>query len=183
VGQLLLRHPLAVPDASEIGRESLAEVHVPSQPICGLIAHGFKASIGDLGNVTMMDYVLNGPDAITKRLTAAPKTRSCAFAKEARHSRRAPSLGSCRAGRRSQPTVIRVLGMYRNRLSADYFGAKGEWRTTAVRGCEKRGRALRSGPLPPPTGNDSIHDKEDQDQPHQKHRPALRHHVIQGSPK
>jgi hypothetical protein len=44
MGQLLLRDLPLVPEAAEIRREKLAQVHVPSQPTCGLSAHGFKAS-------------------------------------------------------------------------------------------------------------------------------------------
>jgi hypothetical protein len=46
VGQLLLRQLSPVPDAPEVRRKKLAQIHVPSQPTCGLLANGFKASNG-----------------------------------------------------------------------------------------------------------------------------------------
>jgi hypothetical protein len=44
VGQLLLRQLPPMPKPSKVGRKQLAQVHVPSQPTCGLLAHGLKAS-------------------------------------------------------------------------------------------------------------------------------------------
>jgi hypothetical protein len=44
VGQLLLGQLPFVPEPTKVGGKKLAQVHVPSQPVCGLLAHGFKAS-------------------------------------------------------------------------------------------------------------------------------------------
>jgi hypothetical protein len=61
----------------------------------------------------------------TLRKAAAPKSpRRARFAKEARHSRRAPKFREYRAGRRLQLTVIRAMGVYPNRHSAYYFDPK-----------------------------------------------------------
>ncbi len=46
VRQLLLGELPPVPDAPEVGRKKFAQVHVPTEAICGLLAHGFKASNG-----------------------------------------------------------------------------------------------------------------------------------------
>jgi hypothetical protein len=43
VGQLFLGQPPLMPKTAKVGGEELAQVHVPSQPTCGLTAHGFKA--------------------------------------------------------------------------------------------------------------------------------------------
>jgi hypothetical protein len=45
VGKLLLGQLPLVPEPAKVGGEKLAQVHVPSQPTCGLIAHGFKAEL------------------------------------------------------------------------------------------------------------------------------------------
>jgi hypothetical protein len=71
VGELLLRHPPVVPDASEVGRESLPEVHVRTQTACGLIAHGFKASIGSWGVSQMLDHIFDSLDGWTVLKVAA----------------------------------------------------------------------------------------------------------------
>ena len=45
VGQLLLGQLPLVPDPAKVGGKKLAQIHVPNQPTCGLLAHGFfKAS-------------------------------------------------------------------------------------------------------------------------------------------
>ena len=65
-----------MPDAPEIGRKKLAWVHVPSQPTCGLLPHGFKASsciselttgVSSVSNkgVGMLDYIWAGADGST----------------------------------------------------------------------------------------------------------------------
>jgi hypothetical protein len=43
VGQLFLGHLPLMPEPAKVRRKKLAKVHVPSQPNCGLFAHGFKA--------------------------------------------------------------------------------------------------------------------------------------------
>jgi hypothetical protein len=48
ISQLLLGILSLVPDASEVGRVKLAQVHALSQSTCGLFAHGLKASIVSL---------------------------------------------------------------------------------------------------------------------------------------
>jgi hypothetical protein len=44
VGQLFLGQVPLVPEPAKVGGKKLAQVHVPSQPKCGLLAHGFKAT-------------------------------------------------------------------------------------------------------------------------------------------
>ena len=72
VGQLLLGELPIVPETPKVGRKNLAKVHVPSQPICGLIAHGFKAPNGkkqvamvQLAGVRMFDYIFANRDGWT----------------------------------------------------------------------------------------------------------------------
>jgi len=43
IRQILLGDTPVVPNAAQIGRESMAKVHAFSQPLCGLLTHGFKA--------------------------------------------------------------------------------------------------------------------------------------------
>jgi hypothetical protein len=44
MGQSFLRNLPFVPEAAKVRRKKLSEVHVRTQPTCGLLAHGFKAA-------------------------------------------------------------------------------------------------------------------------------------------
>jgi hypothetical protein len=55
-----------MPEAAKVSREKLAKVHVPSQPTCGLLAHGFKASIG----LAVTNQHHGGRDDFMKKLGA-----------------------------------------------------------------------------------------------------------------